>query len=161
MFRITNSITENKIVILWFTFVFFFYFVSFPICHSYTNLHHFVSKISQGLLNLEFWNLVQSLGMTSCIVYLRINNLWLIIPFIYPFFSLSEKFFHHNSSVCIRVRDFKFYMHVQNGLLYYWKQDNDSVVYFCLLFFTLFLLPSVTPIQICTFLSGIGSIRGI
>ena len=40
--------------------------------------------------------------MSSCIVCLRINNLWLIIPFIYPFFSLSEKFFHHISSVCIR-----------------------------------------------------------
>ena len=31
-----------------------FYFVSFPICHSYTNLHLFVSKISRELLNLEF-----------------------------------------------------------------------------------------------------------
>ena len=50
----TKSITENKIMILWFTFVFFFYSVSFPICHSYTNLHLFVSKISHELLNLEF-----------------------------------------------------------------------------------------------------------
>ena len=30
MFRMANSITENKIMILWFTFVFFFYFVFFP-----------------------------------------------------------------------------------------------------------------------------------
>ena len=50
----TNSITEIKIMILRFTFVFFFYFVSFPICHSYTNLHIFVSKISQELLNVEY-----------------------------------------------------------------------------------------------------------
>ena len=50
----TNCITENKIMILWFTFVFFFYFLSFTVCHSYTNLHLFVSKISQELLNLEF-----------------------------------------------------------------------------------------------------------
>ena len=34
-------------------------------------------------------------------------------------FSLSEKFFHHISSVCITVRDFKFYMHVQNDHLCY------------------------------------------
>ena len=75
-----------------------------------------MSKISQELLNPEFKNLVQSLGMSSCIVYLRIDNLRLIIPFIYPFFSLSDKYFHHISSVCIRVKHFKFYMHVQNRL---------------------------------------------
>ena len=86
---------------------------AFSVCLYVCKLF-FVSKISQELLNLEFQNLVQSLGMSSCIVYFRINNLWLINVFIYPFFSLSDKFFHHISSVCIRVRDFKFYMHIQN-----------------------------------------------
>ena len=38
------------------------YFVSFPICHSYTNLHLFVSKISQELLNLEFLKFGTKLG---------------------------------------------------------------------------------------------------
>ena len=124
----------------------------FPICHSYTNMHLFVSKNFQELLNLEFQNLVQSLGMSSCIVYLKINNFWLIIPFIYPFFSLSEKFFHHISSVCIRVRDFKFYM--TNSV------TENKITGMILWFYFFLLFPSVTPIQICTFLSRIRSIRG-
>ena len=32
----------------------------------------------------------------------------------------------------------KFYMHVQNDQVYYWKQDYDSVVFLCLLFLLYF-----------------------
>ena len=55
----------------------------------------FSSKISQELLNLGFLNLVQMLGITSCIVQERISLLLLIIPFVCQFFFLSNKNFCH------------------------------------------------------------------
>ena len=44
---------------------FFFYHLSF-LCYAYG---HFLSKISQELLDLGFWNFVQSFDMTSCTVF--------------------------------------------------------------------------------------------
>ena len=44
--------------------LFFFYHLSF-LCNAYG---HFPSKISQELLDLGFWNFVQSFDMTSCTV---------------------------------------------------------------------------------------------
>ena len=52
-----------------------------------------MSKISQEQLHLEFWNLVQMLGMTCCIVRERISLLMLTISFICPFFFLSNQIF--------------------------------------------------------------------
>ena len=63
---------------------------------SLSNVIHigkFVSKISQKLLRLGFWNLVQMLGMTCCIVWKRISILLLIVPIICSFFFLSKQIF--------------------------------------------------------------------
>ena len=50
----------------------------------------FVSKIFQELLHLEFWNLVQTLGTTPCIVYERFSFCMLIFLFICPFSFFSN-----------------------------------------------------------------------
>ena len=78
----------------------------------------FLSKISQELFYLKVLKLGTNLGTTSCIVYLRISCLQLILSFIYPIL-FPFKIFYHISSVCIRVRDFRFHMHVQNDQIYY------------------------------------------
>ena len=71
-----------------------FPFFIFSVSHS--NIIHreiCVNEISQELLRLGFWNLVQMLGMTCCIVEKRISMLLLIIPLICPFLFLSKQIF--------------------------------------------------------------------
>ena len=55
----------------------------------------FSSKISQQLLGLGFWNLVQSLIVMSCIVQQKNSHILLISPFICSFFFLSNGNFCH------------------------------------------------------------------
>ena len=52
-----------------------------------------MSKISQELLRLGFWNLVQMLGMTCCIMKKRISLLGTYHCLICPFFFLSKQIF--------------------------------------------------------------------
>ena len=56
---------------------------------------NFSSKISQQLLGLGFWNLVQSLIVMSCIVLQKNSHILLISPFICSFFFLSNGNFCH------------------------------------------------------------------
>ena len=57
------------------------------------SISHSMSKIFKELLHLGFWNLVQTLGSTTCIVQDRISILMFIIPFIYPFVFFSDDIF--------------------------------------------------------------------
>ena len=94
----------------------------------------FPSQISQELLDLGFWNLVQTSGMTGYTVYKRISHIWLISPFIGPFFFLSNNFFHLISSASVGVTVFKFCMHNEDNQVHYCKQNQGAEIYFCLLF---------------------------
>ena len=51
------------------------------------------SKISQELMHLGFWNFVQTLGMTTCIVHEILSILMLIFLFTCPFLVFSNIFF--------------------------------------------------------------------
>ena len=75
-----------------------------------------VNVLCQKLRILKFGT---KLGYVKLYYVFENQQFRLIIPLIYQFFSLFDKFFHHIISVCIRVREFKFYMHVQNDQLYY------------------------------------------
>ena len=67
MTRMTKCITENKTKVPRFILPTFSIF-SFSISHSNKWIWKFSSKFSQELQSLGFWNLKQTLGMTSCIV---------------------------------------------------------------------------------------------
>ena len=89
-----SIIVGQKTKMLRFIFTIFFHFSFFPSLTPVWYIGKFVSKISQELLCRGFWNLVQMLDMTCCIVSKRISMLLLIIPFICPFFfSLQITFF--------------------------------------------------------------------
>ena len=87
--------TENQDAEIYFYHLFPFFLFFFHLSLQCNTFWKFVSKISQELLRLGLWNLVQMLGLTRCIVYKRISMLLLIIPFICPFFFLSNKTFRH------------------------------------------------------------------
>ena len=72
----------------WSSFCLLFQFFIFSFCHSYTcnTYGHFLSNISQQLLELGFWNLVQSLIVMKCI-HIAYQYLYLFI-----FLSLLWKF---------------------------------------------------------------------
>ena len=98
-------------------------------------VNFFFIKDFSELLNLGFWNLVQLLSITCCIVQERISLLLLIILFIYPFFFLSNKNFCH--------RFYSFYESQSLQILYtpwewpniLWeKKHQDAEINFCLLF---------------------------
>ena len=69
--------------------IFSFFNLSLP-GNKYGN---FRQRFLRNLLDLGFWNLVQTSGMTGCTVYRRISHIWLISPFICPFFFISNKIF--------------------------------------------------------------------
>ena len=73
---------------------------------------------------------IKTSGMTSCIVYERISQIWLISPFICPFFFLSNKLFHHISSASISSRVFKFCFHYEDDQVKYCKQNQGAEIYF-------------------------------
>ena len=93
-------------------------FVCVSVCLSVClPVNFFPSNISQKLLDLGFWNLVQTSGMTSCTVYQSISHIWLISPFICPFFFLSNKIF------CYKFLSFYFRQGLK--ILYtWWGQPN-------------------------------------
>ena len=72
----------------------------------------FVSKFAQELLHLGFRSLVQTLGMTTCIVQERISILIFIIPCIYSFFFFCNKIFHQNFSRATSSRILKFCINI-------------------------------------------------
>ena len=65
-----------------FYFCLLFLFFPFSISHSKVRIWKFSSKISQKLLKLRVWNLVQTSGMTDCTEYKRISYIWLISTYI-------------------------------------------------------------------------------
>ena len=67
--------------------------------------------------------------MTSCIVYKRISHIWLISFFIYPFFFLSNKFFHHISSTSMSASVFKFCIHDEDNQVYNYKQNQGAEIF--------------------------------
>ena len=72
---------------------------------------------------------------------MRISKLLLITPFICPFFLLSNKFFVTEFSAPITARVFKFCIHLERGQVYCGKENQMSVIKFCLLFpFFLFFI---------------------
>ena len=80
--------------------------------------------------------------MTSCTVYKRISHIWLISSFIYPFFFLSNNFFHHISSASMCASVFKFCLHDEDNKVCNYGQTQVAEIYFCLLilFFPFFHL---------------------
>ena len=64
------------------------------VCLSVCKLF-FLSKISQQLLELRLWNLVQSLIVMSCLFSKKNSHILLISPFICSFFFLSNGNFRH------------------------------------------------------------------
>ena len=66
--RVAKYIVGQKTKILRFIFTFFFHVCFFPSLTPMLYIGKFVSKISRELLRWGFWNLVQMLGMTCCIV---------------------------------------------------------------------------------------------
>ena len=110
-------VTENQIADVYFSFFFKFYFFHLSLlCNSFEYLP---SKISQQLLDLGLSNLVQRLGMTSCAMYQMISHIFHISPFIFPFFFLSNKMFHHISSAFTSARVFKFCIQDKDDQMYY------------------------------------------
>ena len=92
----SKCITENKTKVPRFIFAFFSIFSFFSLSLQGNKNGNFLSKISQELLDLGFWNLVQTSGMTGCTVYKRISHIWLTSPFICPFFFLFSFSFSPN-----------------------------------------------------------------
>ena len=93
-----------------------------------------MSKISQEQLHLGFWNSIKMLGMTCCIVWKRISMLLLIVPFICPFFFLSNKTFHHRNLSSYYSQSLQIFINLERGQVYCGKENQDSVINFCLLF---------------------------
>ena len=60
--------------------------------------------------------------------------LLLIIPFICPFFFLSNKTFRHRSLSSYYSQSLQFYIHLEMGQVYCGKENQDSMIKFCLLF---------------------------
>ena len=108
----------------------------FSICHSNVILREICVKISQELLCLGFWNLVQMLGMTSCIVWKRTN-----LPLFHFSFQFSNiKHFHHYFLRNWEAYKLKLDTHMDSGLMYcvYWNQAAGA---YSFLFFFNFLSP--------------------
>ena len=92
------------------------------------------SKISQELLHLGFWNLVQMLGITdvlcksesasSCISFL------LFVHFTFSPIKTSVTDF----SASMRAKVFKFCIQLEIGQVYCGKDNQDAEINFCLLF---------------------------
>ena len=72
--------------------------------------------------------------MTSCTVFKRISHIWLISSFVYPFFFLANKLFHHISSASMSASVFKFRIHDEENQMYNYEQNQGAEIYFCLLF---------------------------
>ena len=106
----------------------------FSISHSNVIHRKFVSKISEELLHREFWNLVQMLGMTYCIVKKIISMLLLIIPFICPFFFLSNKTFRHRILHSYYSQSLQICVHLESGQEYCGTENQDAEIYFYHLF---------------------------
>ena len=112
----TKCITVNKTKMLRFIFAFFFYFPFF-----YHSLQCFSSKISRELLDLEFLNLVQTLDMTSCTVYKKIQ----------PHIAYQSFYFVHFSFFPINVvwpldGYHRGYVSFAHFLLYFSKYSSSS-----------------------------------
>ena len=94
--------------------LFFFYHLSF-LCNAYG---HFPSKISQELLDLGFWNFVQSFDMTSCTRILKFctklwyDKLYCVLKnqphiayqslYLFIFLSLKQKFMSQISQLLLK-----------------------------------------------------------
>ena len=119
---------------------------SFSISHSKVIHMEVVSKISQELLRRGFWNLVQMLGMTCCIVLKRICLLLLIISFICPFFFLSSKTFHHRILRSYYSQSLQILYTPWEGQVYCGKENQDSVINICLIFPFFLFFHLFTPV---------------
>ena len=60
--------------------------------------------------------------------------LLLIIPFICPFFFLSNKTFCHRILSSYYSQGLQFYTHLERGQVYCGKENKDSMIKFCILF---------------------------
>ena len=140
----TKCITENKTKVLRFTFAFFFYFFPFSISHSKVmNIEIFIKDFSGTTLPriLKFGTNIRY-DRLYCVLknqpHMAYQSLYLSI------FLSFQQFFNLISSASMSATVFKFCIHNEYNQVYYCKQNQDAVIYFCLLFlFSVFL--SLTP----------------
>ena len=114
----------------------------------------FSSKISQELLNLGFWNLVQTLGITVVLCKRESASSCLSFPsFVHFSFSpIKISVTNFLASTCMWAKVFRFCIHCESGIVYCGKENQYAEIIFCLHFpFFLFSIShsSVIHREIC------------